>query len=302
MRRLTRLNTSTRRQRALLTANDARRAGLSDYQVHRLVRKDQYRRIQRSVVVLEGAPPSWDQSVHAVALSAGPGVFVAGFTALRLYGCRVPEADVIEVVSSRTRRVRRPGIRAHRSLQLFDEDSTTRHGIPCTSAARSLVDVSSRVNDREFGRLVDDLLRRRLLRLRDLHRCAGRLGSAPGRSVRRVERALGARWPGYDPGDSDLETRVLRVLVAAGVPLPAQQQRIKAGSGRRYFDLAWPDLKFAVEIDSDKYHAQVSAQREDRLKGNEATQLGWWLVRVDEAMSDAELLEQVLPTYQRLAA
>lgn len=233
-------------------------------------------------------------------LSAGPGVLAASFTAARLLGCHVPETDVIHVVSPRARRVRLAGVRAHRS-HLFDDDRSVRHGIPCTSAARTLVDLSGHLGDRALDRLADDLQRRRLLRLADLHRCAGRLRSAPGRSMRRIERLLSARWPGYDPGDSDLETRVLRSLVAAGLPVPRQQLRIKAAARRRYFDLAWPELRLAVEIDSERYHGQAGARREDRLKGNDAAKLGWTLVRVDDAMSDDELLAEVLPVYERLS-
>jgi hypothetical protein len=234
-------------------------------------------------------------------MSAGPGVFATGWTAARLWSCRIRVADSIEVLSARARRVRMEGVRAHRSLHLFDADCSTRHGIPCVSAARLVVELSSRLSERALGALVDDLLRRRLVRLDAIHRCVSRLPPAPGRSPRRVHAVLAARWPGYDPGDSDLETRVLRLLVAAGLPIPRQQFRVRL-RGRRYFDLAWPELKLAVEIDSVRYHDDVTAFVTDRIKGNEAILLGWTLVRVADVMTDQEILDQIVPVYEMLAA
>lgn len=297
-----RLNAHLRRQRALLTVRQVQDAGVSPEQLKLLVKRGQYRRMRRGVVVLDGAPLSWEQTVHAAVMSAGPGVLVAGMTAARLLGCKVPDTDVIEIVAPRPRRVRLDGVRGHRSLHLFDDDRSVRHGIPCTSPARTLVDLSSRLDDRALSALADDLQRRGLLRLADLHRCGGRLRSAPGRSMARIHRLLEARWPGYDPGDSDLETRILRCLVSAGLPVPRQQHRMKVEARRRYFDLAWPELRLAVEVDSEHYHGQAGARREDRLKGNDAAKLGWTLVRVDDRMSDAEVLAEVVPVFERLTA
>ncbi len=296
------LNNRASRQRALLSADDIAASGLSYGQLRYRLARQQYRRLRRKVVAVAGAPPSWEQAVQAVSLSAGRGVFAAGYTAARLLGGQMPEAEEIEVLGPRERRVRLPGVRSHRTSHLFDEDVTTRHGIPCTSAARTLVDLSSRLDDRALGKLADDFQRRGVLKLTALDRCAGRLPPAPGRSLPRVHRVLAARWPGYKPGESDLETRVLRLLVGAGLPVPRQQHRIKLDRRRRYFDLAWPDIKLAVEVDGQAVHGTASQRHEDRLKGNEATQLGWWLVRVDDAMTDAQILAQVLPVYQRLTA
>ena len=67
----------------------------------------------------------------------------------------------------------------HRSGALFESDLTVYRSIPTTTVARTLIDVSSRLTERRFGQAVDDALRRRILRLDDLRRTAGRLGSAP---------------------------------------------------------------------------------------------------------------------------
>ena len=56
----------------------------------------------------------------------------------------------------------------------------------------------------------------------------------------KVHAVLGARIPGYDPGDSDLETRALRALIAAGLPPPKQQHRMVLRARRAHRPRAIP--------------------------------------------------------------
>ncbi len=60
---------------------------------------------------------------------------------------------------------------------------------------------------------------------------------------------LAERIPGYDPGDSDLETRVLRAIVAGGLPVPAQQHRVRTVGRALKIDLAYPAARLAIELD-----------------------------------------------------
>ena len=104
----------------------------------------------------------------------------------------------------------------------------------------------------------------------------------------KVHAVLGARIPGYDPGDSDLETRALRALSAAGLPPPKQQHRIRIDGKPRRIDLAYPDLKIAIELDSYKYHGgnNLTAFNDDRAKKNDLIVKGWAAPSFTESMSD----------------
>ena len=103
-----------------------------------------------------------------------------------------------------------------------------------------------------------------------------RLLPAPGRSMSKVHAVLGARIPGYDPGDSDLETRALRALTAAGLPPPKQQHRMRPPRPKVRIDLAYPDLKIAIELDSWKYHGgdNLTAFTDDRARKNDLDRAG----------------------------
>lgn len=281
------------RQHGLITHSQARASGLTEHQIRSRVRSGRWTRVRPNVHAIAGVPPSWHQAVMAVTLSCGPDVVTAGWTAARLLGCPVPDdLDVIEVTGPRARWVRLEGVVGHRSFHLFDEDQSARSSIPCTSPARLVVDLSGRLDERELGRIADDLQRRKLVRLADIHRCTGRLRPAPGRSPATVKRVLAARWPGYDPGDSDFETKVLRLIAGAGLPLPSQQFRVELQGRRRYIDLAWPDHKLAIEVQGPT-HREKSRYDDDRIRMNELVLLGWRPLEIVPAMSDDSIVDQL---------
>jgi very-short-patch-repair endonuclease len=281
------------RQHGLITLQQAIHLGATSRQIRWRISTGVLTVVRRNVYRFAGVPRTWHQSVLAAVLSCGSGVAASHDTALRLYGGRGDRERLIEVSSRRERRIDAAELTSHRSLVLFDADLSSRHTIPVTSPARIVVDLSGRRSDKELGRVVDDLLRRRLVRLPEIAQCAHRLRPAPGRSLATVHEALLQRWEGYDPGDSDLESRVLRAIYAAGLPVPRQQVRVGIGGRRCYLDLAYPELRIAIEIDSWAYHRFRSSFDGDRAKGNELVLLGWQVLRIHDGMTDAEIVALV---------
>jgi hypothetical protein len=108
-----------------------------------------------------------------------------------------------------------------------------------------------------------------------------------------VQEVLRARWKGYDPGDSDLETRVLRAIARAGLPIPHQQVRVEIGGRRYYIDLGYTDMLLAVEVDSWLYHRSRSKFDGDRARRNDLTLLGWTVLQVTDGMSDDEIVATI---------
>jgi very-short-patch-repair endonuclease len=283
-------------QHGLLTRAQAREAGLSPFQIERRVQGGRWSSLNRQVVAIAGAPSTWEQSVLAAVLAGGPGAVASHATAARLYRLPGFEDAPTELTTSLGRRVRVDGIVAHRSGTLFDADVRTVRRIPTTAPARLVVDLSSRLDPGPLGVVLDELLRRRMVSLWRVADCIGRLGRAPGRSPKTVREVLAARWPGYDPGESTLETRVLRLLADAGLPLPRQQHRVVV-DGRRYrVDLAYPELLVAIECDGFRWHAQRSDWDRDLRRQNDLVRTGWRVLRITAAMSDEEILDAVRRT------
>ncbi|HMK13349.1 MAG TPA: type IV toxin-antitoxin system AbiEi family antitoxin domain-containing protein, partial [Acidimicrobiales bacterium] len=202
-----RIDLITRVQYALVTRAQALAAGLSDRKIRSLLRKGIWIEIRPSVYAIAGAPRSWHQMVLASVLAHGADSHASHATTAHLFGLKsFDQPELLELVSGLGSRVRLEGVRARRSGALFDSDLTVRHRIPTVTAERALIDVSSRLTADRLGRVLDDAIRRRLIHLEEFRRCAGRLLPAPGRSMSKVHAVLAARIPGYDPGDSDLET------------------------------------------------------------------------------------------------
>jgi very-short-patch-repair endonuclease len=266
--------------------------GLTLNQIYHRVRSGLWVALRPGVYAVAGMPPTWEQAVCAVALCCGD-VVASHWTAARLLGCRVPnDVERIEITSPYARCVRLPGVVGHRSFHLFDPDRTSRSSIACTSAARLIVDLSGRLDGRALGRLSDDLQRRKLLTLGAVSRCIQRLPQAPGRSPKTVHEMLARRWQGYVPGDSDFETRVLRLIAAAGLPLPRQQYRVVLQGKRRYIDICYPEIMLAIEVQGP-HHDMAWQEDYDAIRGNELVLLGWRVIEITPGMTDDEIVDQI---------
>jgi len=220
-------------------------------------------------------PATKEQALLAAVLRAGGMAAVAHRSAGRLWAMKgVREPERVHIVTELGHRARLDGVTTHRSGAIFQEDVTRTRSIPVTSRARTLVDLSGSMPIGELRRALEDSLRHGMS-LDGLRRCANRLERAPGRRLKMVHLLLAERLPGYEPGDSDLETRALRVLVGAGLPAPRQQQVVRVGSRRFKLDLAYPDLRIGVELDGWSAHGGFAAFHGDRERDALLASAGW---------------------------
>jgi predicted transcriptional regulator of viral defense system len=193
-------NQIARKQHALITHEQALAAGLSPSQIRHRHRSGEWSVVRRHVYAVTGAPPTWLQSVAAVALTAQPGAWISHRTAGRIWGLAGVDDERIHVVTDLGRRIRLEGVCGHRSGALFTADITTHHRIPVTTPARALVDVSNVLGFRELGNAVDDALRRRILTVGALRQCVARLAAAPGRRLGVLHELLAEPGPRLRPG------------------------------------------------------------------------------------------------------
>lgn len=279
-----------RRQYGLVTKRQALDAGLSPAQIKARVRSGEWVLLRPTVYAIAGAPVTWAATVCAAVLGAEPKAWASHQTAAALWGFPGAMTDPIEILTPLGRQARIAGVRRHRSGALFSDDLSRQSAISVTSPERTLVDLSGFCGAHELGRVLDDGLRRGLVRLERLRRCVGRLEGGPGRRPAVIHDLLAARLPGYDPGDSDLETRVLSLLASRGHPLPVQQYRVRIGGRTFKIDLAYPDLLLAIELDGWDTHRTRSAFDYDRTRANALVLAGWKLVRFTSRSTDAEIL------------
>jgi hypothetical protein len=248
----------------LLDAGRSRRQIVTDRERQRV------RTVRRGVVAVNGSPRTWRQEVRAVLLATGPEVAASHDTALRILGIDRSRADGIHVMSPLTRQVTMEGVISHRSGVIEDGDIVTRDFMRVTSGLRCVIDLSGSMSADALGRVVDELIRRRQLDLELLRSRVNRTRPAPGRSVATLRKVLAERIPGYDPGESELEARIARLIDAHGLPRPAQQHRVRFDKQRYRIDFAWPDRRLYLEgngfgahrLASDRDHLADDGRRD----------------------------------------
>jgi very-short-patch-repair endonuclease len=117
----------------------------------------------------------------------------------------------------------------------------------------------------------------------------------------RVFRAVIEAWNADALPAGVAEMRVVRQLLAAGLPDPARQHAIHAdGQFVARVDLAYPAQRLAIELDGFRWHAGRGPFRSDRVRGNRIEAAGWRLLRA--APEDGEELRRAAAAILRRAA
>jgi hypothetical protein len=282
------------RQHGLVTLAQVGQVGFARYHVEVQLERGRMRRVRAGVFAVNGAPATWEQAALAAVLASGPEAVASHSTAGVLWGLpNVFHEVVFDVSTPRPRRVRQPGVRVHRTVRFLEMEHTTHQGIPVTSVARTLVDLSGSMSVEQLG-IATDYARRHLhLALPQLQRCVAGLYPGPGRRPTRIHAVLRARLEQHDESDSGLEMRVLRAIVAAGLPEPVQQYWINVGGRWRRIDLAYSELKVAIEVDGFGPHSSRSAFDADRVRENELAIANWDRLHFTSAFTDKQIADTV---------
>ncbi len=280
------------RQLGLVSVRQAIATGVPETFLRSELRAGRLRRVRRGVFVAVGAPVTYEQTVLAAVLAvAGGAIAVASHeTAAHLDGLPLAKQGRpgLEVTTVLGHQSSIDGVRVHRTGHLSDFDVKHVGPIPVTTASRTIVDLSMRLDRGALGRLADEALHRRLTSLGMLQRQALRLRSAPGRSMYRVLALVVART-GEDASESLLESYALAALRRFGVRMPTAQHPVRGRTRRRRIDLAYPIEKVAIEALGYQYHGRRSRFDEDAVRNNELVKAGYTLLFVTSTMTDWEV-------------
>ena len=247
-----------------------------------------------SVFRIPGVPLTFLNDAMAAVLSSKAPALVSHRSALFLHGFeRIHEPVAVELTVPRHRRPRsRLGVRFHESLAFDLAQPGTRHGIPVTGVARTILDCAPMFD--APVRLLDDALRQQIVTWSELWDCY-LAHNARGRHVAPFRRILGERDGNIPPG-GEFARRMADMLTAGGIPMPTFEYKVVIDGHVYYLDLAWPDRMVAVECNDAGSHDTPKAFRRDPMKRNRCERAGWryleftWWHMVDES---PEVLAQV---------
>lgn len=230
----------------------------------------------------------------AALLATGPGSVLSHGTAGARLGLTARSPAVVELTVPGRRPTHRRGIRVHAAGSLAGEEIHMHERLPCTTPARTLLDLALGLDAPALRWAVEEgRIRWRVTggELRELlARHPGRRGTACLRAI--VDELADA--PSVTR--SDAERRLLDLVRAAGLPAP----RTNVTIGRWSVDAHWPAQRLVVEVDGFAYHGGRTAFERDRRKdadlqvaGLRVARLSWRQI-TDEPLAVSALLARLL--------
>ncbi len=262
------------RQGGVVTRQQALGAGFSERMIDRRVADGEWESVVLGVYRLL---PALDERDHLrSALAALQSAVVSHGSASRLHrlGIPVDASPTVTVESKRTHDF--PGVVVRRSGKTSSQDIATVAGLRCTTPVRTIIDLAALVDEDRWEESVDRLVLDGRVALERLAGAAFRLCGRGRAGSRLVNAYLDRR--GRRVLRSDLERRAIRLLEDSKIRGWVAEYPMPWDSGRR-FDIAFPELRLAVEWDSRTWHASIDRMAADRARDRDAIAHGWVVVR-----------------------
>ena len=281
---------------AALSRSQAVVSGLSALQIRSELERSTLRSIAPRVYAIHGAPTTWRQSLKAASLTANGAGKASHRSAAQMQSVDGFIDNLLEVTVPRGRRNRMDGVITHQS-SLTAQYCFVMDGIPCTSLARTIVDLPQVVDDEQVIRAIDSFQRMgySLTWLEqgatDLHRPGQRgtglvLGHVRERQQSGVVRGS---W---------MERLVELAIGSPKLPKLQLQHIIREeedGSFIAQVDLAFPVVRLGIEAHSRSFHTGTHQELLDQRRQNRAIAEGWqflylgWADRKSPAQARAYL-------------
>jgi predicted transcriptional regulator of viral defense system len=265
------------RQHGVVSLPQLQLLGLSARAVRSRVAAGRLTRIHRGVYAVGHGRLTLRGYWMAAVLAYGPNAVLSHRSAAALHGIRHDNRAKTDVaLPSRSARPR-PGIDVHRSATLTDTDLTTIDGIPCTTLARTLLDLAEVVEERAVERAINEA---EVLRIFDLRAVEEVLTRARGRRGASVLRRVLEKYTGPTLTEKELEERFFALCRAAEVPEPEVNVWITLANGIAYkADFLWRSERLIVETDGWGSHGTRQAFEHDRRRDRRLSVAGWTVVR-----------------------
>jgi very-short-patch-repair endonuclease len=233
----------------------------------------------RGVLGLLGTPDSFERRVMAEILRAPCDPFASHRCAIRLHGF-AGYREMIELTSRRGSRLRLPAVVCHTSTELPRHHVVCVDGVPTTSLARTLFDLTSVVRPLRVARTLDTALARQQLTLVARSRVARDLRARGRRKASVVRAILKERGEDFVAPASELEHEFVTLIERSDLPRPRRQ--VDLGSELSWIgrvDFAYPCERIVVETDGKETHTSLLDRRADAARDAALTTAGWTVLR-----------------------
>jgi very-short-patch-repair endonuclease len=270
------------RQEGLISRRQLEACGVLPGRIVRWAEDGRLHPVFHAVFAL-GRPAVGPRARMRAAVLACPGAVVSHRSAAVLLGFGEVAPLVVDLIPGKQRGRAIDGIKAHRvPYPALSEQGHVRD-IPCTSPARTTVDLAGTYGEDDLGKTVERAATARKL---DLPAIDAILASGPRRRGAPCLRRVLTRWrpiaetTEYSTVRSLFEARLLPLIVAARLPLPQVNARVHTAERILEVDLLWEPERFVVEADSRRHHAIEIAFERDRRRDRELLAARYGVLRV----------------------
>jgi very-short-patch-repair endonuclease len=259
------------RQHGCATVTQALACGLSLDQVDHQVRVGRLERVGKGVVRTAGSYRSWEQALMAGLLTLGPEALVSQRAAGALHRFDGFHVGPVEFLVPRRRRNLAAAWPVHSTRKLDKIDRSTVGLFPCTSPARTIVDLAGDVSERELEGAIDSAVRDGLTSPAFLEWRLTALRSRGRRGVRLLDELLPDSG-----GNSDLERRFLALVRKARLPRPMCQEIFRRdGKTIARVDFRFLPTRVIAEVSGRRGHASDAERAKDARRRNELQEVGF---------------------------
>jgi hypothetical protein len=215
----------------------------------------------------------------AAVLACGPGAVLSHRSAAALHELRPSGGTKIDVTVPRRSRRTHQGIAVHRSTALTDKDVTVVNNIPCTTVARTLLDLAEAVTMRQLERAFDQVEIAGVFDLRAIEDQLARNPTRPG--AKAVRHVLETHYIGKTPTANENEEALLAITRPLGIPDPECNAFVILDDGGPPIkaDFVWREERVIIEADSVKWHTSRQRLESDRIRDQRLIAAGWKIIR-----------------------
>ena len=244
-------------QWGVISLHELLQCGVSEGGVKRRLTRGRLHRLYRGVYAVGHPNVPLEGRFLAATKACGPAAVLSHRSAAALWGIlawddRYPEVTVLGTTARTHKR-----IRAHRSTTLHRDETTRRSGIPVTTPARTILDLSSVLPYKGLRRATRQALSLNLATIRDLRQTLDRAGPRPGSA--KLARVIATAVPTR----SELEDAVLDLIIAAGLEHPDVGKPLRINGRRVIPDFRWPRQRLVIEADGARWHDNAIARQDD---------------------------------------
>jgi len=225
----------------------------------------------RGVYAVGHLPLGMEARAHAAVLACGTGAILSHGSAAALWKYTKDWSMPLEVIAKCDRR--RQGICVRRATTLTRRDITRQLGVPVTSPARTVFDMTPRLRtDAALRRFVNDARLTYTFHLGDLAELLDRHPRHP--TAKRLEPFLHPRESG--PTRSEFEDAFIEFARRYGLPAPVTNTHLRGHE----IDALFPNERVIVELDGAEFHLDRDAFESDRDRDADLLAAGYVTVRI----------------------